>query len=105
MISILLRSLNLLPAIAILIAVIIIYIKSRSVAGILLIVSQIILILLNIFWTFLLPYLMQRLDLSYSDTGSNVIMLVAQIISLLSGFAFAAGLFLLAYQNLKEKRI
>ncbi len=93
--------LGFLSSCAVLVAAIIILIKTKSVGSVVLLIGQVIMFLINTFWA-LYPILEDKLEMSYS----NIIFYQGlTLISIFGSFIFAIGLFLLTFMNLTKKEI
>jgi hypothetical protein len=99
----LLQALSLIPSLAILVGVIIILVRTRSVAGILLVISQSVSVLMHIFWSLIYPFVNSRSGFALSGSENQMITFGAQALGFLDATIFAVGIFLLAYQNLGKK--
>lgn len=98
------RILGFLPSCAILIAAIIILIRTKSAAGIFLVVGHSISMLIQFFWSVLYPILINRSSFSMGGSENSMLITGVSLVSFLGATLFAVGLFLLAYQHLGGKR-
>ena len=91
-------------SLAMLVASIIILIRTSSMAGIFMILGQSILLIMQVFWNLLFSYLINNLGISNSDSKYQMIMVGGNLIGLFGSALFVIGLFMLIFNNLREQK-